>query len=83
MGRYIRRIQEKNQKNRSSRAGMSLSLFIFDEMDEMPSGIMDVVKPFLDYNQPVEGTDYRRSVFLFLMKVMLHILLNKLLMYVY
>ncbi|XP_052795831.1 prosalusin-like [Mya arenaria] len=42
------------------------SLFIFDEMDKMPSGIMDVVKPFLEYNQPVEGTDYRSSIFLFL-----------------
>ncbi|WAQ97943.1 TOR1B-like protein [Mya arenaria] len=42
------------------------SLFIFDEMDKMPSGIMDVVKPYLEYNQPVDGTDYRHSVFLFL-----------------
>ncbi|WAQ97947.1 LOW QUALITY PROTEIN: TOR1B-like protein [Mya arenaria] len=42
------------------------SLFIFDEMDKMPSGIMDVVKPYLEFNQPVDGTDYRHSVFLFL-----------------
>ncbi|XP_052791738.1 torsin-1B-like isoform X2 [Mya arenaria] len=36
------------------------------QMDKMPSGIIDIVKPYIDYNQPVEGTDYRHSVFLFL-----------------
>ncbi|XP_052792740.1 torsin-1A-like [Mya arenaria] len=45
------------------------SLFIFDEMDKMPSGIMNVMKPYLEYNQPVEGTDYRRSVFIFLSNI--------------
>ncbi|WAQ97950.1 TOR1B-like protein [Mya arenaria] len=48
------------------------SLVIFDKMDKMPSGIMDVVKPFLEYNQPVEGTNYRHSVFLCLRLVNVH-----------
>ena len=41
------------------------SLFIFDEMDKMPEGLVDILKPFLDH-QKVDGVDYRKSVFLFL-----------------
>lgn len=42
------------------------SLFIFDEMDKMPEGLVDVLKPFLDHYPEVDGVDFRKSIFLFL-----------------
>ena len=44
----------------------SRSLFIFDEMDKMPPGLIDVLKPYLDHYPDVEKTDYRKSIFIFL-----------------
>ncbi|XP_035210075.1 torsin-1A-like [Stegodyphus dumicola] len=42
------------------------SLFIFDEVDKIPAGVLDVLTPFLDYHDSVDGVDYRRSIFIFL-----------------
>jgi len=42
------------------------SLFIFDEMDKMPTGLIDVLKPYLDHYPDVEKIDYRKSIFIFL-----------------
>merc|ERR1719334_2636078 len=42
------------------------SLFIFDEVDKMPPGMIDGVKPFIDHHSHVEGVNFRRAVFLFL-----------------
>lgn len=42
------------------------SLFVFDEMHNMPSGVLDVIAPFLDFRESVDGVDYRRAIFLFL-----------------
>lgn len=42
------------------------SLFIFDEMDKMPYGLIDVLKPYLDHHHEVEGLDFRKSIFIFL-----------------
>ena len=51
----------------SSVSKCSRSLFIFDEMDKMPIGLIDVLKPFLDHYPPDEGKiDYRQSIFIFL-----------------
>lgn len=41
-------------------------LFIFDEVDKMPSDILNVIKPIIDYNENVENVDYRDSIFIFL-----------------
>ena len=42
------------------------SLFIFDEMDKMPIGLIDVVEPYLDNHPPDDSKiDYRRSIFIF------------------
>lgn len=57
---YLTRVLTKQIK-RCSRA-----LFIFDEMDKMPIGLIDVIKPFLEYHHEVSGVDPRTSVFLFL-----------------
>uniref|UniRef100_A0A2P2I884 Torsin-1A-like n=2 Tax=Hirondellea gigas TaxID=1518452 RepID=A0A2P2I884_9CRUS len=42
------------------------SLFIFDEVQQLQPGIIDVIKPFIDYHQNIKGVDYRKSVFIFL-----------------
>ena len=41
-------------------------MFIFDEVDKMPAGVLDALKPFVDYYEHIEGTDFRRSIFIFL-----------------
>lgn len=43
-----------------------MSLFVFDEVDKMPSGVLDAIKPFLDYHEEINGVDYRKAVFIFL-----------------
>merc|ERR1712112_489675 len=42
------------------------NIFIFDEVDKMPPGVLDSVKPFLDHYENIDGVDYRRNIFLFL-----------------
>ncbi|XP_069695885.1 torsin-1B-like isoform X3 [Periplaneta americana] len=37
-----------------------MSLFVFDEVDKMPSGVLDAIKPFLDYHEEINGVDYRK-----------------------
>ena len=44
----------------------SQALFVFDEIDKMPEGLIDAVKPFIDYHDQVQGIDFRRSIFLFI-----------------
>ncbi|XP_058861601.1 torsin-1A-like isoform X1 [Acipenser ruthenus] len=42
------------------------SLFIFDEMDKMHPGLIDSIKPFLDYYETMDGVSYRQAIFIFL-----------------
>jgi len=42
------------------------TLFIFDEIDDLDPGIIDAIKPFLDYHPVIDGVDYRKAIFLFL-----------------
>ncbi len=42
------------------------SMFIFDEMDKMPSGLIDTIKPFIDYYPSINWINYRKSIFIFL-----------------
>ncbi|CAG2178641.1 unnamed protein product [Oppiella nova] len=42
------------------------SLIIFDEMDKLLPGVIDAIKPFIDYNPVVDSVDYRKSIFIFL-----------------
>lgn len=35
------------------------SLFVFDEVDKIPKGVLDAVKPFLDYHEQINGVDFR------------------------
>ncbi|XP_017038919.1 torsin-like protein [Drosophila ficusphila] len=42
------------------------SLFIFDEVDKMPSGVFDTLTSLVDYNAFADGTDNTKAVFIFL-----------------
>ncbi|XP_048033740.1 torsin-1A-like [Megalobrama amblycephala] len=42
------------------------SMFIFDEMDKMNPQLIDVIKPFLDYNTRVDGVSFHNAIFIFL-----------------
>ncbi|XP_032949323.1 torsin-1B-like [Rhinolophus ferrumequinum] len=42
------------------------SMFIFDEMDKLHLGIIDAIKPFLDYYEQVDGVSYQKAIFIFL-----------------
>uniref|UniRef100_A0A3B3VLI8 Torsin n=1 Tax=Poecilia latipinna TaxID=48699 RepID=A0A3B3VLI8_9TELE len=43
-----------------------LSMFIFDEMDKMHPGLIDSIKPYLDYHDNLDGVSYGKSIFIFL-----------------
>ncbi|XP_075690291.1 torsin-1A-like [Rhinoderma darwinii] len=40
--------------------------FIFDEMDKMPPGLIDVIKPYLDNYEELDGLSFRKCIFIFL-----------------
>uniref|UniRef100_A0AC34FJR4 Torsin n=1 Tax=Panagrolaimus sp. ES5 TaxID=591445 RepID=A0AC34FJR4_9BILA len=44
----------------------SHSLFIFDEVDKLPSQVIDAIKPFIDHNIKITNADPRRAIFMFL-----------------
>ena len=35
------------------------SLFVFDEVDKMPTGVLDGIRAYLDYIDTVDSVDYR------------------------
>ncbi|KAI1904718.1 hypothetical protein AGOR_G00008590 [Albula goreensis] len=42
------------------------SMFIFDEMDKMHAGLIDSIKPYMDYYDNLDGISYRQAIFIFL-----------------
>ncbi|NP_001186944.1 torsin family 1 precursor [Danio rerio] len=42
------------------------SMFIFDEMDKMHPGLIDSIKPYLDFYDNLNGVSYREAIFIFL-----------------
>lgn len=42
------------------------SIFIFDEMDKMHAGLIDAIKPFLDYYDNLDRVSYQKAIFIFL-----------------
>ncbi|XP_017580713.1 torsin family 1 isoform X3 [Pygocentrus nattereri] len=42
------------------------SMFIFDEMDKMHPGLIDSIKPYLDFYDNLDGVSYRQAIFIFL-----------------
>ncbi|XP_003739186.1 torsin-1A [Galendromus occidentalis] len=63
IGRYKRKLQKEivDQVKKCPR-----SMFIFDEIDKMPAGLIDIIKPFLDFHVALDGVDYRKCIFVFL-----------------
>lgn len=45
------------------------SIFIFDEVEKMPRGVLSVLRPFLDKHESIGGIDYRNTIFIFLSNV--------------
>jgi hypothetical protein len=63
----LRLVQDQLQKwIRGNVSACGSSVFIFDEMDKLHPGIIDAIKPFLDYYEQVDGISYRRAIFIFL-----------------
>ncbi|XP_065099857.1 torsin family 1 isoform X1 [Paramisgurnus dabryanus] len=42
------------------------SVFVFDEMDKMHPGLIDGIKPYLDFYDNLNGVSYRQAIFIFL-----------------
>lgn len=42
------------------------SLIILDELDKLPSGIVDSIQPMVDYIDDVDGVRYNKAIFIFL-----------------
>ncbi|XP_054612825.1 torsin family 1 isoform X2 [Dunckerocampus dactyliophorus] len=63
MDTYKTQLQQWIKGNVSSCAQ---SMFIFDEMDKMHPGLIDSIKPYLDYYDKVDGVSYRKAIFIFL-----------------
>ncbi|XP_022084192.1 torsin-1A-like [Acanthaster planci] len=52
-------------------------LFIFDEVEDMPEGLLDSIRTFLDYNIHIDGVDYRKTIFIFLSNIAAREISNK------
>ena len=67
---HIKRVPEYKDKLRSfiieKVKQCSRTLFIFDEVDKVPPGLMDSLRPFLEHHQDVGGVDFRKCIFIFL-----------------
>ncbi|XP_061912943.1 torsin family 1 isoform X1 [Entelurus aequoreus] len=63
MDTYKTQLQQWIKGNVSSCAQ---SMFIFDEMDKMHPGLIDSIKPYLDYYDKLDGISYRKAIFIFL-----------------
>uniref|UniRef100_A0A8C2C7U7 Torsin n=1 Tax=Cyprinus carpio TaxID=7962 RepID=A0A8C2C7U7_CYPCA len=45
------------------------SMFIFDEMDKMHLGLIDILRPYLDFSENLNGVSYRKAIFIFLSNI--------------
>jgi hypothetical protein len=57
---------EIRTKITSSVSDCDRSLFIFDEIDQMPGGIIDVVRPYIEYHDNIDKISYKKAVFIFI-----------------
>ncbi|KAH8374247.1 hypothetical protein KR200_005161, partial [Drosophila serrata] len=63
LGEYKERI---NREVRQQLNNCPRSLFIFDEVDKMPSGVFDTLASLVDYNAFADGTDNTKAIFIFI-----------------
>ncbi|CAJ0966717.1 unnamed protein product [Ranitomeya imitator] len=50
------------------------SIFIFDEMEKLHPGLIDAIKPFLDYYRHIDGVSYRKAIFIFISNAGAHLI---------
>ena len=43
------------------------ALFIFDNVDEWPSGLLESIIPFMEYREEVDGVKYNKVIFILIM----------------
>lgn len=55
-----------NREVRESIKECPRSLFIFDEVDKMPTGVFDTLTSFIDYAANMGDADYAKAIFIFL-----------------
>ena len=41
-------------------------MFIFDEVDKLPEGLLDALRPFMDHSAIIDGVDMSQCMFLLL-----------------
>ncbi|XP_068408889.1 torsin-1B isoform X2 [Eschrichtius robustus] len=64
---HIKLYQDQLQRwIRGNVSACASSVFIFDEMDKLHPGVIDAIKPFLDYYEQIDGVSYRKAIFIFL-----------------
>ncbi|XP_008323903.1 torsin family 1 isoform X2 [Cynoglossus semilaevis] len=63
---YIQYKSQLQQWVKGNVTNCERSMFIFDEMDKMHPGLIDGIKPFLDYYEKLDGVSYRKAIFIFL-----------------
>ncbi|KAM9720952.1 prosalusin isoform 2-T2 [Dama dama] len=63
MERYKKDLKSWVQGNLTA---CSRSLFLFDEMDKLAPGLIEVLRPFLGSSWVVYGTNYRKAIFIFI-----------------
>ncbi|BHF62786.1 chaperone cofactor-dependent protein refolding [Sparganum proliferum] len=57
---------ELQSQIRKAVASCGVSIFVFDEVDKMPRGVLNALVPFLGFSNSIDGLDFRRSIFIFL-----------------
>ncbi|KAL7065352.1 hypothetical protein AAHC03_04357 [Spirometra sp. Aus1] len=57
---------ELQSQIRKAVASCGVSIFVFDEVDKMPPGVLNALVPFLGFSKSIDGLDFRRSIFIFL-----------------
>lgn len=60
---YKKTLQEKIEKSVKE---CERTLFIFDEIDDIPPGLIDALKPYIDFHEHIDGVDYRKAIYIFL-----------------
>ncbi|KAK7813625.1 hypothetical protein U0070_000675 [Myodes glareolus] len=63
---YVHLFDQLQMWIRGNVSACARSIFIFDEMDKMHAGLIDAIKPFLDYYDVVDDVSYQKAIFIFL-----------------
>ena len=42
------------------------AVFVFDELELVPEGLLDVLRTYIDFHDAVDGVEYRHAIFIFI-----------------